>query len=293
MDNFIALYQQRLNLQDATLTRIDHEDATVAIVYKVTQSTGTPLILKICVRPNDYAHELYFLKHFADFLPVPRIIDVVQPQPDIHGAILMECLPGTLLKAAHFTDALAYEVGSLLARIHINRTTGYGDLTQLQTLSSDPRAYFTMKFQEGISECSNHLPAKLIKQCQDYYDAHVKLLDSVDGPCITHRDFRAGNLMVHDDKVQGIIDWSSARASFAEEDFCFLEHGDWPSNFSTKSFLAGYASIRPLPDYHTIMPLLRLSRAIAVIGFAVKRNTWQTTMAPYYQLNRRYLETFF
>jgi len=294
MDHIISLYQQRFNLKNARFTRIEHEDAMVAIVYKVTQANSAPLILKICVRPHDYAHELYFLKYFADRLPVPRIVDVMQPQTNISGAILMECLPGTLLKVAECTDALAYEVGSLLARIHLNTTTGYGDLTQPQTLSADPRAYFTMKFQEGLSECDNHLPKKLMEQCQTYYDAHVQLLDSVDGPCMTHRDFRAGNLMVHDGKIQGIIDWSSARATFAQEDFCTLERDDWSNNAHNKnSFLAGYASIRPIPEIQKIIPLLRLSKAIAAIGFAVKRSTWKTSAATLYQLNRRFLEKFF
>jgi hypothetical protein len=63
MDSTITLYQKRLHLQNATFSRIDHEDATVAIVYKITQSTGKELILKICERTNDYLREVYFLKH--------------------------------------------------------------------------------------------------------------------------------------------------------------------------------------------------------------------------------------
>ena len=100
MDNLITSYQQRLTLQNATFSRIEHEDAMVAIVYKVTLSTGTPLILKICTRSNDYLREVYFLTHFAGTLPVPRIIQLVPPEEGIHGAILMECLPGTLLQVA-------------------------------------------------------------------------------------------------------------------------------------------------------------------------------------------------
>lgn len=45
-DNIISVYKQRLNLQDAIFHRIDHEDAMVAIVYKITQPNGTQLVLK-------------------------------------------------------------------------------------------------------------------------------------------------------------------------------------------------------------------------------------------------------
>lgn len=293
MDNLITLYKQRLNLQSATFSRINHDDAMVAIVYKVISSTGLPFILKISERAEDYFRDVYFLKHFAYSLPVPRIIQEVSPETGIHGAILMECLPGKLLKITDFTDPLAYEIGSLLAHIHHNRVTVYGDLTQPQDLRPDPRIHFTYKFEEGFAECSNHLPKLLLEQCRSYYDSHIHLLASVDGPCIIHRDFRPGNMIVYDGKLQGIIDWASGRASFAEEDFCPIEHGEWPMHGTCKkSFLAGYASIRPVPDYRFIMPLLRLSRAFATIGFMVKHGTWESSNTRLYHSNRRFLETF-
>lgn len=191
MDKLISLYQQRLNLQNATFSRIEHESAMVAVVYKITQPTGTQLILKICARPQDYLCELYFLKYFTGILPVPHIIQAVPPEAGVDGAILMKYLPGTLLTSTDFTEQLAYEIGSLLARIHLNCTAGYGDLTKPADLNPDPHIYFRPKFEENIAECKDHLPPELIKQCQHYYDAHRNLLTTVDGPCIIHRDFLA------------------------------------------------------------------------------------------------------
>jgi hypothetical protein len=159
MVNFIDLYQKCLDLQDASFSLIDHDDAMVAMVYKIVRTDGMELILKICSRPHDYLREVYFLKYFAGTLPVPKIIQVVKPEAEVDGAILMECLPGTLLKTTDFTNELAYEVGSLLARIHLNRLEGYGDLTQPHNLNLDPRLHFTLKFEEGLDECSNHLPS--------------------------------------------------------------------------------------------------------------------------------------
>ena len=292
--DIIALYQQRLNLQKASFLRIEHDDAMVAIVYRITQPSGTELILKICPRAEDYRREVYFLKYFADKLPVPCIMQVVHPETGIDGAILMECLSGAPLKTSNLTDALAYEIGTLLAKIHLNRAAGYGDLTQPNDLTPDPRVYFTQKFEEGIEECINHLPKALIEQCRRYYDTQIHLLASVDGPCMIHRDFRPGNVIIHEGKLQGIIDWAGGRGSFAEEDFCPMEHWEWPMNpDSKKSFLSGYASIRPVPNYSAIMPLLRLSRALNVVGFTVNRGTWKTNYARAYEFNRRFLETFF
>src|SRR5579872_5182053 len=102
MIDLVAGYQQRLGLQDAAFSRIEHDDAMVAIVYKVMQPTGTHLILKICKRPNDCLREVYFLNLLAEKLPVPRILQVVEPEVGVDGAVLMECLPGTLLKITDF-----------------------------------------------------------------------------------------------------------------------------------------------------------------------------------------------
>ena len=289
MDDLLPFYREKQGLEEATFSRIDHDDAMVAIVYKVTLPGSEPLILKICTRAKDYRCELYFLNYFAGTLPVPHMVRSLPPEGDIPGAILMECLPGSPLKRAELSNQLAYEMGTLLARIHLDSAAGYGDLTRPHDLSPDPRVYFTLKFEEEFAECSHHLPPALLKRCSRYYDMHLDLLVAADGPCIIHRDFRPGNVMAHQGKLQGIIDWSSARASFAQEDFCSLEHGDWQAHKS--SFLAGYKSVRPVPDYSAMMPLLRLSKAFGVIGFTVKQGTWNKSHARLYKLNRQFLDT--
>lgn len=220
MDDVISAYKERLHLKKAHFSYIDHEDAMVATVFKVILENDEQLILKICSRTGDYLREAYFLKHFTGKLPVPHIIQLIPPETNLHGAILMECLPGEWLKTEDLNDKLAHEIGSLLGRMHLERVKGYGDLTVPTSLSTDPRVPFTMKFEEGLEECVNHLPIALLEQCRKYYDQHVDALNTTDGPCIIHRDFRPGNLIIGRGKIQGIIDWSSARGGFAEEDFC-------------------------------------------------------------------------
>lgn len=284
-----SAYQKILNFQSATFSLIEHEDAMVATVYKITKSDGEQFILKISERPNDYFREVLFLKKFAEILPVPKIIQLIDPAEGVHGAILMEYLPGTLLTAGDLTESLAYEIGRSLATIHVHRLSGYGD--PIQALTIDPRSYFTLKFEEGLEECEPHLPIGLIQKCLKYYKTNLDLLIDVDGPCVVHRDFRPGNIIVYEGKLKGIIDWAGARASFAEEDLCTLEHREWSNNsHSIKSLLAGYASIRPVPDYMRLAPFLRLNRAIATIGFTVKRGTWASTNFGVYQYNRQFLE---
>lgn len=291
MKHLLENYQALLNLPEATFSKIDHEDAMVAVVYRVTKANGEQLILKICDRENDYLRELHFLNYFKEILPVPKVIQALPSTLNQHAAILMECLPGSLLKTAELTEALAYEIGNCLAKIHLNRLQGYGDPVQ-GNLSMDPKAYFSLKFEEGLQECKSHLPKELIEKCQQYYAAHIDLLNSVDGPCIVHRDFRPGNLIVYQGKLRGVIDWAGARASFAEEDLFSLEHGEWPINSDCKkAFLAGYSNVRKIPDYTRVIPLLRLNKAIATIGFTVKRETWDGRDSSIYRYNRQFLDS--
>mgnify|MGYP003648741705 CR=1 FL=1 len=99
MTSLLSLYKQRFNLQNATFTRIDYQDSIVAIAYKVTQPNGEELILKICTRTSHYRCEVFFNNYFADRLPAPHIRNTVAPEEGLQGAILMDCLPGTLLKS--------------------------------------------------------------------------------------------------------------------------------------------------------------------------------------------------
>lgn len=52
MNNLIEQYLCRLNLQGATFSRIEHEDAMIAIVNKIVPAGGTPVILKYVRAPR-------------------------------------------------------------------------------------------------------------------------------------------------------------------------------------------------------------------------------------------------
>ncbi len=287
-------YQALLKLNDeAEFIKIDHDDAIVATVYKIIQRNAPTLILKICESSFDYANEVYFLNYFSKKLSVPEVINVLPPCKGILGAVLMTCLPGYLLTPTTITKEIAFKIGVSLAVIHENKTNGFGYLNRNSELNSSPILHFKEKFEEGIEECKNHLPEEIIVKSLNYFNNSSHFLEKIDGPCIIHRDFRPGNIMIDKNTLSGIIDWSSARSSFSEDDFCSIEHGEWGNFNGYKSvFLEGYSSIRNLPNYFEVMPLLRLNRAIALIGFTVKRRTWNNIHARPYQFNRHYIDMF-
>jgi hypothetical protein len=92
------IYKERLKLSKAQFTLIDHEDAMVATVYKVTQPGGEEFILKICSRSGHYLREAYFLNRFAGKIPVPRIIQLIPPEAEVHGVFLWSSFQGNCLR---------------------------------------------------------------------------------------------------------------------------------------------------------------------------------------------------
>ncbi len=289
----LEVYKKQLALEAATFTHINHADTIIAEVYKVVMPDKKPFILKICPRIDDYHREVLFLRQLKGCIPVPEIIATIEPSSSYFGAILMEYVKGELLKDENWSNDLAFEIGVALAHLHNNQTDGYGDLTKPKALVREPNLYFNEKFQEELDECKGHLPENLIEKCNMYLDNYQNLLANVDGPCIVHRDFRPGNMIIWHGSLQGIIDWAGARSGFAEQDFCAIEHFKRAPHSKYKQvFLEGYSSIRPLPNYQLIMPLLQLGRALAVIGYTFKSKTWNNSNSSLYTVNRQFLDSF-
>lgn len=285
----MMIYQERFNLKQAKFYLIEHADAMVAEVYRVVLEGGQEFILKVCDKNNDYFREKYFLTLFQDQIPVPKIIQALPPLNHVHGAILMERLPGELLNPRELTKSLASTLGCVLAKVHAHRLSGYGDPLEKNSYQ-EPKTYFAFKFEEGLKECRHHLPKDVLISASKYFNTHLKLLESVDGPCVVHRDFRPGNIMVNQGRLSGLIDWAGARASFAEEDFCSLLHKPWLNDYFPH-FLKGYETIRKLPDYALLIPFLRLNKAIATIGFTIKKGTWDKKDRRLYQYNIEFLKS--
>lgn len=289
----LDVYKKQFALQSATFTHIDHADTIIAEVYKVVTSEKRHFILKICPHADEYFREKFFLHQLKSCIPVPKIIAILEPSSSHLGAILMEYVNGNLLKDEYWSNDLAFEIGVALAHLHNNRTGGYGDLTKPETLVREAKLYFNEKFEEELDECKGHLSEHLIEKCRIYLDSYQTLLANVDGPCLVHRDFRPGNMIISQGRLQAIIDWASARSGFAEQDFCSIEHFKWvPQLKYKKALLDGYSRVRPVPNYESVMPLLQLGRALAVIGYTCKSKTWNNSNSDLYAVNRQFLDSF-
>jgi hypothetical protein len=81
MESLISLYKKRLNLPDAQFAFIDHEDAMVAAVFKISQPGNPDLILKVCSQKRRlFKRVLSSYSRFAGKIPVPKIIQLIEPE---------------------------------------------------------------------------------------------------------------------------------------------------------------------------------------------------------------------
>ena len=287
---------EKAGIKHTTLELIAHEDSLSSQVYRVLPAQGSTCILKLCYNTTRYRKEKYYLKELLGVIPVPEVLHTVDPEEGFHGALILEEIKGDLLKAKTLTDAEAFQLGEILARLHSVPVESYGDLSlpKAKRKGKSPLEMMQRYFDGSLSECKHVVEKKLLDQCTDYVEKHLSVLLNAQGPCIVHRDYRPGNVLAQGGTVRAIIDFELALGSFAEEDFAQMERLAWEDHpHSRIPFHEGYASIRPLPEaLHEILPLLNLLKALGAVGFTWERGTWKTDHAHIYTNNLIFIEKF-
>jgi len=293
----IKKYLEKLELEVSKVEKIDNEETLSSDVYKLTLKDNTCLILKIMFNEKRLKRESFFLKKVKGHILVPNIISIIRPNGKYKGAILMECLSGKIAAAYDLSDDLSFNMGMLLAKLHKIPCDFYGDITDEKFLSPTLQSgVFILKtyFNKSFKECENHLDMSLLKKIEKFFYKKINEIKYLDGPCITHRDFKPGNIIIENDQIRGLIDWEIARNNFAEEDFSQMEYLVWDKYpDKKKAFLEGYRSIRKVPDIDFIMPVLRICKSLGTIGFTIERNTWDNKHKNIFETNLNYLQKFF
>ncbi len=285
-------YLSKLSVDIIRKEKLEHEDSLSSEIYKLYLKKGSSLILKISYSKERWNREIYFLNKLINIIPVPMIIEEINPEDNFSGAILMECLQGTIIQPKDLNDQLAYKIGKLLAQIHSIKCENFGDVAN-NIVIKDAKTILRNYYLESFDECKNHLDFNLLNKIEKFCEDEFNKPLNLDGPCLVHRDFKLGNIMIKNNNIVGIFDWELACNGFTEDDFCQLFYLLWENYPKTKaSFLEGYASIREVPSFDT-MPLLRVSKSLGAIGFTINRNTFNTKHKFVFDKNEKYLKDFF
>jgi Ser/Thr protein kinase RdoA (MazF antagonist) len=292
----ISHFLEKFHLKDKILKyqKISHRDSLSSDVFKIDLKKDKKVILKVFFKEEKWKREIYFLKLLKDFIKVPRIFEITPSEKDQKPAVLMEFLEGEVIFLENLDSEISFKLGELLAVLHNFPAKKYEDIAKKTKNPINGKKLFEKSFQEHFLECKNHLSKDLLKKIEDFYTLNIEKLENVDGPCVVHRDFRPGNVLVKESSIVGLIDFENSLFNFAEEDFSQMEHLVWEKYPKTKEFfLKGYKNIRKLPDFERILPLLRINRALGSIGFTIERNTLKTSHKFVFEENLKFLNNFF
>ncbi|MBT7462257.1 MAG: phosphotransferase [Waddliaceae bacterium] len=284
-----------LGISPTSVEPIIHDDAISSTVFRVHSSHGKSYIMKYFFSGDRLRREAFYLSHLRGIIPVPDIIDTVASGEDFGGALLIEDVSGVLLKSSTLSDSCASKIGETLALLHDVSVDRYGDLSNDEDVTASPREEMQIYFERSFAECSSITDASLLGLCKKFVLEHIHVLDDAEGPCIVHRDYRPGNIIVDGDDVKAVIDFENARGSFAEEDFAQMERLAWHHYPTTRNaFLQGYKTVRPLPAHlDDITPLLLVLKALGAIGFTYERKTWEGKHRHIYEDNVDFLKELF
>ena len=163
-------------------------------------------------------------------VPVPLYTEIIEDA----GYVISTYLPGTMLREALPTmeEAAAVRLyanlGATLAHIHTVTLKQFGEIgypVRGPEMASDYELTHTFDSWRELLDAMNafHLQsladteyADLVAPVRAYIDARASLVPDVCEPSLLHMDFHAGNLLVMDDKVCGVLDVEGAIAGHAE-----------------------------------------------------------------------------
>jgi Ser/Thr protein kinase RdoA (MazF antagonist) len=249
------------------------EESYSSIVRILRLRSGERLVLKIPFVRLKLHRELYALRELQAQLPVPEVLDVWVPDDDQPGALLLSLLPGRIITGI-VSPRMAYKLGELLARLHENELPHFGDVFDAREQITDGWwQVLDQSFQKWLPFCEQVLPQAMIQRIRKEYDHLYSTLPPPDGPRYTHFDYRPANVMVEQEHITGLIDFESSRGGSADRDFIKIKIEVWDVNPETKApFLAGYRSVRELPDIERTLPFYMLYNAFGAIGWCVRRS---------------------
>lgn len=270
-------------MQDLVTAAIEHFKLNVVEIRPVEESYSSTVkililqnqemrVLKIPFSTVKFAREKRSLEMLQGKLPVPKLIADWQPNDITAGVLLISFLPGQAL-AGGITSELSFELGVLLAQLHLHRSDTFGDEFQrAEAATSNWWAMLEQKFQSWQPLCKEVMPSDLFESALRKFEEFYADLPEPDGPCLVHFDYRPGNVLVENGHITGLIDFESCRGGSADLDFTKIQEDVWEKFPETREpFLRGYSSIRPLPNLKETLPFYELYHAFGGVGWSVNR----------------------
>lgn len=260
---------QQFGLQVRSINEV--EDSFSSSVYKCTLSNSENVFLKIPFSKLKFQRELEAYEILKGSVAIPEILDYWTGDEECVGAFLLSELKGKPLTSKS-TPTVAYQVGVLHAEMHSIQPPTNKVLTSIQNEFSNWSNFIENQFYSFAEDVKDILDEQLYKKSIEKFEKMKKRLPSPDGPSFVHMDFRPANIIIHSEKVSGIIDFESVRFGSTEIDFTKLYRDFLSVDVNLhNAYQEGYNSIRPLIDLGNVLPFYRFTDAFNSIGWCKRR----------------------
>ncbi|MEC9489106.1 MAG: aminoglycoside phosphotransferase family protein [Halanaerobium sp.] len=277
----LNIYLNKFNLEPAGIETVPESYSSE--VFFLRTHCGTPVILKIPYSHIKLEREYQVLRMLADSLPVPKILNYWEGSGDIPGALLLSFINGRPVEG-YVNPSLAYQLGELLAKVHS---------IDMPLFHLEKRTFtdwwegIELAFSRYLAECEQILDKDEIERYSLLFTKFKKTSPPADGPCLVHMDFRPGNILIRDNRIQGLIDFESSRGGSADVDFTKMKLYVWDRyENSRQHFLAGYKTIRPVPAIERSLPFYLFYNALGGVAWCIRRGQLNS---PFFRENREQL----
>ncbi|MDX8363015.1 aminoglycoside phosphotransferase family protein [Cytobacillus sp. IB215316] len=240
-------------------------------VYKILLMDNRTVFIKIPYSKQKLEREYSVLKRIANDLPVPQVLDYWEGNEDITGALLLSAINGVPI-IEKVDSALAFDIGVHHAKLHAIAPNEHDFNSSVSNEYDHWSEFIKRQFNSFAIDVKEVVEPSLYELSLQYFNKQIKLLPPPDGPCFIHLDFRPGNILVHENKVVGIIDFESVRIGSTDMDFTKINRDIFLKYPGTlQAYQQGYGSIRALVDLQEVFPFYHFTDAFISIGWCKRR----------------------
>lgn len=156
--------------------------------------------------------EYYFL--ITDYVQGRELFSVLQELTDEQSISIGREIAQFLVELHSITDS-SYDIGHYIATI-----------PRYQQLWKDGHIEYIKLLRNGLFEMNTELSCeKTISNAFEYIYANINCLEYQSGAKLLHNDFHPKNIIIHEGRLAGIIDWECSQ--FGEADFDLVHLFNW------------------------------------------------------------------
>lgn len=243
-------------------------------VFVLSLARGEKAVLKIPYNRTKFKRELNTLTMLEDVLPVPRVLDCWEGDGETPPALLLSFLDGEPIQGQIDKD-LAWQMGHLLGSMHTIPMPEYSLVSQEK---SDWKRSLEIMVSAWIGETKGLFSEKESKDIEQQCKTLLDRLPSPQGPVLIHMDYRPGNILIHNGKIRGLIDFESSRGGEVEIDFSKIKVEVWEQYQGTKeTFLAGYGNTGVQHRWEETQDFYDYFMALGAVAWSLRRDQRKAT----------------